>query len=94
MQTIIKELIQFERKLSKPAPVYSPEIIRKRLVDGLYNQVKPEYIDCLLKRGSQPSKCGKGVVFSRDIRLQIESSFRKLSHDTLMGYLKIYIVIY
>ncbi|CAL1281589.1 unnamed protein product [Larinioides sclopetarius] len=84
----VENLLQFEKKLSNEAPVYSLEEAHNRLMAGLYNQVTAEGADILLKRGCLPSKCGKGVVFSRDIRLQVSTSIQPFTHDNLKGYLK------
>ena len=73
--------------MSQSAPVYTLEEARDRLVTGMYNEITPESADILLKRGCRPSDCGKGVVFSRDIRVQVVEDLQKLSHIDLMSYL-------
>ncbi|GFS64658.1 serine hydrolase-like protein [Nephila pilipes] len=83
----VENLYQFEKKMLYKPPVYSLEEAHNRLMAGLYDQVTPEGVDILLKRGCQPSICGKGVVFSRDIRVQVTLS-DLFSHEDLKGILK------
>ncbi|KAF8793975.1 Serine hydrolase-like protein like [Argiope bruennichi] len=83
----MEELLKVEQKLLKQPPVYSYKEARERLIRGLLNQITEEEADILLKRACQLSKCGTGVIFSRDIRTQAKLS-SEFSHDTLKAYLR------
>lgn len=88
MKKGVNFLLEIEKKMSNPVPVYSPEDAKKRLIAGMYYEVTPESADILLKRGSKPSECGKGVVFTRDIRVKMINDLHKFSHDELKVYMK------
>ncbi|PRD29786.1 UNVERIFIED_CONTAM: serhl [Trichonephila clavipes] len=83
----IEALYEYEKKMLNKPPVYTQEEAHNRLMAGLFNQVTSEGADILLKRGCQPSKCGKGVIFSRDIKVQGMMS-PSYSHEDLKGILK------
>ncbi|GBL90253.1 Serine hydrolase-like protein [Araneus ventricosus] len=87
MRQNMEELLKVEGKSLKQAPVYSYIEARERLIQGFQNQITLESADVLMKRASKSSKCGKGVVFSRDIRTQakISSGF---THDGLKAFLR------
>ncbi|XP_054724139.1 probable serine hydrolase [Uloborus diversus] len=87
-RTGIENLLQIEKKLSAQAPVYSVQEAKKRLISGMFNEITDESADILLKRGSKLSNCGKGVVFSRDIRVKMTEDLQKFSHEDLMAYMK------
>lgn len=88
MKKGVNGLLEIEKKLLNPVPVYSLEDAKKRLIAGMYYEVTPESADVLLKRGSKPSECGKGVVFSRDIRVKMMDDLHKFSHEDLKVYMK------
>lgn len=87
-RTGIESLMNVEEKMSRSPPVYSLEEARGRLMNGMVNEITPEAADVLLKRGCIPSSCGKGVVFSRDIRVKATEELQKLSHDDLKAFMK------
>ncbi|KAG8185229.1 hypothetical protein JTE90_002758 [Oedothorax gibbosus] len=88
MKKAISEIMDIEKKMSNPVPVYSPEEAKKRLIAGMYYEVTPESADILLKRGCKPSDCGKGVVFTRDIRVKVLNDLLKFSHEAMKSYMK------
>lgn len=87
-RTGIGSLMNVEEKMSRSPPVYSLEEAHTRLIQGMVSEITPEAADILLKRGCVPSSCGKGVVFSRDIRVKATEELQKLSHDDLKAFMK------
>ncbi|XP_015929743.1 serine hydrolase-like protein isoform X2 [Parasteatoda tepidariorum] len=83
----IENLLKIEKKTNDPAPVYSLKEAESRLVAGMYNQITEEGASVLLRRGCKPSECGKGVVFSRDIRVKMTEDLQKFSHDDLKAFM-------
>lgn len=84
----IDSMLDIEQKMSRSAPVYSVDEARDRLINGMINEITPEAADILLKRGSIPSSSGKGVMFSRDIRVKATEELQKFSHDDLKAFMK------
>lgn len=84
----IDELLKLENKVDDPIPVYSPEEARARLIRGMCGEIAEREADALMKRGTKPSSCGTGVVFTRDIRIRATESLQKPSHDDLKAYLR------
>ncbi|XP_054717167.1 serine hydrolase-like protein 2 isoform X2 [Uloborus diversus] len=70
-----------ESKMNKDPPVYTIETAAQRLKEGMYNEVTLEGARILNQRGTRASKCGKGVVFSRDIRCRTIEQFSRRSHE-------------
>lgn len=84
----IESLLNVEQKMRNSAPVYSFEEAHRRLLTGIFDEITPEVADILLKRGCIPSPCGKGVIFSRDIRIKGTEELQKYSHDDLKSFMK------
>ncbi|XP_076306495.1 serine hydrolase-like protein [Tachypleus tridentatus] len=72
-KTIDQQLI-FE-KFSQEPVVYTQDQALKRLIDGLQNQVTEKSAKILMKRGTRLSSDGKGLIFTRDIRVRKISLF-------------------
>ncbi|XP_035205683.1 serine hydrolase-like protein isoform X2 [Stegodyphus dumicola] len=83
----IESLLKYEAKIPNPTPVYSFEEAQERLLAGMYEEITLESANILLKRGCRPSDCGKGVVFSRDIRVKATEELQKLSHEDLKAFM-------
>lgn len=79
--------LEIEKKLSKPSPVYTEELAVKRLYEGMFHEVTLEGIKVLNKRGTRPSECGKGVVFTRDLRARTIEAFSRRSHDFVLQFM-------
>lgn len=84
----IESLLKVEQKMSDNAPVYGMEEARARLIAGMFDEITEDSAEILLKRGCQPSSCGKGVVFSRDIRVKATEELQKFSHDDLKAFMR------
>lgn len=85
-RTGVEFLLNVESKMSNPIPVYSMEEAQSRLMAVI--EVTAESALILLKRGCKPSSDGKGVVFSRDIRLRATEDLHKPSHDDLKVFMR------
>lgn len=83
----IKNHLENEKKMLKPAPVYSNESAAKRLQKGMFNEITIEGARILNIRGTRASECGKGVVFSRDIRCRTVEELSRRSHESMKQYM-------
>lgn len=79
--------LDIERKLTKPAPVYTEESAAKRLCDGLFGEISVEGARILNKRGTKPSECGKGVVFTIDKRCRTIEVFSRKDHGMVRQFM-------
>ncbi|GIY66786.1 serine hydrolase-like protein 2 [Caerostris extrusa] len=77
----ISRFMKIEKKLLNPPPVYEPESAVERLIKGMHNEISEEGARALLKRGSKPSSCGKGIIFTRDLRFKPTEFLSMRSHD-------------
>ncbi|KAG8177200.1 hypothetical protein JTE90_020838 [Oedothorax gibbosus] len=65
----IRQCLEIEKKLLGPPSVYSVESASAKWAKSTLNEMSEEAFELLLKRGTRQSECGKGVVFTRDLRL-------------------------
>lgn len=84
---VIKNLLEIEKKLFQSPPVYTPEEAAKKLQESMFNEVTLESARIMSKRGTRPSDCGKGVVFSRDMRCKTMEEFSRRSHDYVRQFM-------
>ncbi|XP_015914151.2 serine hydrolase-like protein [Parasteatoda tepidariorum] len=84
----INDYIKQEKKLSNLPPVYTPESAIERLLDGMHGEITREGAEILLKRGSRPSDCGKGVIFTRDLRCRPVEYLNVKNHELMFQYIK------
>lgn len=83
----VKIYLDIERKLMKPSPVYTEEAAAQRLCDGLFGEVSVEGARILNKRGTKPSECGKGVVFTIDKRCRTIEVFSRKDHNMVRQFM-------
>lgn len=79
--------LEIEKKLTKPPPIYTEESAAKRLRAGMFNEVTLEGAKILNKRGTKPSECRTGVIFTRDIRCRTIEEFSRRSHDFVRQFM-------
>ncbi|KAG8185227.1 hypothetical protein JTE90_002756 [Oedothorax gibbosus] len=90
------KFLQLEKKLLNSPPVYTGKSAPARLVKGMHNEISEDGAKILLKRGSRPSECGKGIIFSRDLRCHPIEYISLESHEvveTFMTHLKCKLMI-
>lgn len=80
-------LLQLEKKLINPPPVYSAESVLARLLKEMQNEVTEESAKTLLKRAIKPSDYGKGVVFRHDLRCHPLRHINAPSHEVVNSYM-------
>lgn len=83
----MKNHMEIEKKILRSPPVYTKESAAKRLQEGMFNEVSIEGADILNKRGTKPSECSKGVIFSRDMRCRTIEQFSRRSHDFVRQFM-------
>ncbi|GFS64652.1 serine hydrolase-like protein [Nephila pilipes] len=83
----LNQLLQIEEKLKKNPPVYTPESAITRLIKGMHGEIDEEGAEILLKRGTKISDCGKGIVFTRDMRFKPIEFISMRSHDTIEHFM-------
>ncbi|XP_055935484.1 serine hydrolase-like protein [Argiope bruennichi] len=88
----INRFMNLEKKvLNAVPPVYTSESAVTRLIKGTHNEISEEGARILLKRGSKPSDCGQGVIFTRDLRfkpLELISMRSHATYEQFMSYLQ------